>query len=82
MPFAIPTVWREQTNHISDLILHGASPAARFFEEEKVDPKLSEFIIIIILLLLLLFFTAIGFSSGGSRPYTRTHNTNDFTRWQ
>jgi hypothetical protein len=29
-----------------------------------------------ILLLLLLLFTAIGFSPGGSSPYTSTHNTN------
>jgi hypothetical protein len=34
------------------------------------------------LLLLLLLFTAIGFSPGGSSPYTSTHNTNVFTRWQ
>jgi hypothetical protein len=32
--------------------------------------------------LLLLLFTAIGFSPGGSSPYTITHNTNVFTRWQ
>jgi hypothetical protein len=31
---------------------------------------------------LLLLFTAIGFSPGGSSPYTSTHNTNVFTRWQ
>jgi hypothetical protein len=30
----------------------------------------------ILLLLLLLLFTAIGFSPGGSSPYTSTHNTN------
>jgi hypothetical protein len=30
----------------------------------------------IIILLLLLLFTAIGFSPGGSGPYTSTHNTN------
>jgi hypothetical protein len=35
-----------------------------------------------LLLLLLLLFTAIGFSPGGSSPYTSTHNTNVFTRWQ
>jgi uncharacterized lipoprotein YehR (DUF1307 family) len=29
-----------------------------------------------LLLLLLLLFTAIGFSPGGSSPYTSTHNTN------
>jgi hypothetical protein len=29
---------------------------------------------------LLLLFTAIGFSPGGSSPYTSTHNTNVFTR--
>jgi hypothetical protein len=31
---------------------------------------------IILLLLLLSLFTAIGFSPGGSSPYTITHNTN------
>jgi hypothetical protein len=31
---------------------------------------------------LLLLFTAIGFSPGGSSPYTSTHNTNVFTWWQ
>jgi hypothetical protein len=36
----------------------------------------------LLLLLLLLLFTAIGFSPGGSSPYTSTHNTNVFTRWQ
>jgi hypothetical protein len=30
----------------------------------------------VLLLLLLLLFTAIGFSPGGSSPYTSTHNTN------
>jgi hypothetical protein len=33
-------------------------------------------------IVLLLLFTAIGFSPGGSSPYTSTHNTNVFTRWQ
>jgi hypothetical protein len=32
--------------------------------------------------IILLLFTAIGFSPGGSSPYTSTHNTNVFTRWQ
>jgi hypothetical protein len=36
----------------------------------------------LLLLLLLLLFTAIGFSPGGSSPYTSTHNTNVFTLWQ
>jgi hypothetical protein len=36
----------------------------------------------IFIILLLLLFTAIGFSPGGSSPYTSTHNTNVFTRWQ
>jgi hypothetical protein len=45
MPFAVPMVRREQTNHISELLLHGASPPAKFFEEEKVDLKLSEYTI-------------------------------------
>jgi hypothetical protein len=30
----------------------------------------------LLLLLLLLLYTAIGFSPGGSSPYTSTHNTN------
>jgi hypothetical protein len=30
----------------------------------------------------LLLFTAIWFSPGVSSPYTSTHNTNVFTRWQ
>jgi hypothetical protein len=48
------------------------------------------FIIIIIIIIINkpelnwieLLFTAIGFSPGGSSPYTSTHNTNVFTRWQ
>ena len=32
--------------------------------------------VLLLLLLLLLLFTAIGFSPGGSSPYTSTHNTN------
>jgi hypothetical protein len=31
---------------------------------------------LLLLLLLLLLFTAIGFSPGGSSPYTSTYNTN------
>jgi hypothetical protein len=31
--------------------------------------------------LLLLLFTAIGFSPGGSSPYTSTHNTNGHIRY-
>jgi hypothetical protein len=33
-------------------------------------------VLLLLLLLLLLLFTAIGFSPGGSSPYTSTHNTN------
>jgi hypothetical protein len=43
--FAIPVIWREQTDNISDSLLHGPSPSARFFQEERMDLMLSEYTI-------------------------------------
>jgi hypothetical protein len=45
MSFAIPMLWREQTNRISDCYFCMVPPPARFFEEEKVDLTLSEYTI-------------------------------------
>jgi hypothetical protein len=41
--------------------------------------KISAYISFKYLYIILLLFTAIGFSPGGSSPYTSTHNTNRYT---